>query len=353
MSPAMKPRLRLAVIGCGKVAQNVHLPALARSSRCELVAVCDASREVAEGVGRRYAVDHIYDDVGDVLANDSVDAVIVAVGDPQHLTVTTQALEAGKHVLVEKPLGVSAAECRPLRDVVARTGKTLQVGVMKRHDPGVAYAKRAIQELGPLVSFSLWYRASADRYVDENAVFLPVFRDSQYRRPAYKLDRQPYYLATHGAHVFDMVRFVLARPVSVQAALAVHNETYSWHALLRLEDGTVGDVELTVYVESDWSEGFDVFGERGSVSVRMPNPFFLRPSVVRVFNGGTASWHEPIFPDGDPYLRQLDSFAASVLDGAPVTADVNDGIAALELIEAVAASVSAGGTSVDLEPARG
>ncbi len=352
MSLAIQPQLRLAVIGCGKVAQNVHLPALARGSRCKLVAVCDASREVAEGVGRRYGVDRIYADVSDVLADDEVDAVLVAVGDPQHVTVTTEALEAGKHVLVEKPLGVSAEECRPLRGVVARTGKTLQIGVMKRHDPGIAYARRAIQEIGPLVSFSLWYRASADRYVDETAVFLPVLRDSQYRRPAYKLDRKPYYLATHGAHVFDLVRFVLGPPVTIQTTLAVRNDTYSWHGLLRLEDGTLGDVELTVYVESDWSEGFDVFGERGSVSVRTGNPFFLRPSAVRVFESATASWHKPTFPDGDPYLRQLDSFAASVLDGAPVAADVSDGIAALELIEAVAASVDAGGAPVHLVSTR-
>lgn len=343
------PPLRLAVIGCGKVAQNVHLPALAKGSRCELVAVCDASREVAEAVGRRYAIDRVYDDVGDVLADDEVDAVLVAVGDPQHVAVTTRALEAGKHVLVEKPLGISAAECRPLRDVVLRTGRTLQVGVMKRHDPGLAYAKDAIANLGPLVSFSLWYRASADRYVDESSGFLPVLRDENYRRPPYKLDHQRYYLATHGAHLFDLVRFLLARPLNVQAALHVQEETYSWHALIRLEGGTVGDVELTVYVASDWSEGCDVFGERGRVSVRTPNPFYLRPSVVRVFDGSNAGWHQPTFESGDPYLRQLDAFAASVLDGAPIVADVNDGIAALELIEATSASVDAGGIQIDVD----
>ena len=342
--------LRIAVIGSGKVAQNVHLPALAKSARCRLVAICDASREVAEGVGRRYGIDRVYEAVDAVLVDELVDAVLVAVGDPLHVTVATQALEAGKHVLVEKPLGMTAAECRPLRDLVRRTGLVLQVGVMKRHDPGLESARHAIRDLiGRPVSFSIWYRAAADRFVDETSVFLPVLRDSAYTRPAYKLDRQPYYLATHGAHLFDLVRYLVGEPQTVQAVLGTRGDAYSWQGVLRLADGTVGHFELTVYVESEWSEGLEVFGEHGSVSVATPNPFYLRPSRVRVFQAETRAWREPIFDDGDPYLRQLDAFAASVLDGAPVRADVDDGIAALELIEAIAASAASGGAAVRVE----
>lgn len=343
-------RLRIAVIGCGKVSQNVHLPALAKSSRCQLVAVCDSSRAVGAAVGERYSIDRVYEEVDAVLADGTVDAVLIAVGDPFHVQVVTEALEAGKHVLVEKPLGMSAAECRPLRELLARSGLQLQVGVMKRHDPGIEYARQAVRELiGPVISFGFWYRASADDYVDEASVFLPVVRDPEYQRPTYKLEKQPYYLATHGAHLFDMVRFVVGEPQTVQAVLGVNGATYSWLGLLRLDGGAVGHFDLTVYVESDWSEGFDVFGERGSVSVRSPNPFFLRPSRVRVFRAGSRTWQTPLFGEGDPYLRQFDAFAASVLEGAPVSADINDGIAALELIEAVAASAASEGARVEIE----
>jgi predicted dehydrogenase len=347
-NPQNPRRLRIAVVGCGKVAQNVHLPALAMSRRCELVAVCDSSRVVADGLGRQYGLETVYYDVDDVLADVTIEALIVAVGDPEHVAVATRALEAGKDVLVEKPLGTSAAECHPLRQVVERTSRILQVGVMKRHDPGVEYARAAIGELGKVQSFALWYRASDDRFVDENSIFLPVLRDPQYVRPTYKLERQAYYLATHGSHVFDMVRYVVGDPISVQAVLHVGDGTYSWHGMLRLANGAVGNVELTVYVEGEWAEGFDVYGDRGSVAVRTPNPFFLRPSRVRVFDGATPRTHEPVFTEGNPYLRQLDAFASSVLDGAPVVAGVDDGIAALDLIEATAASAADGGRTVDL-----
>lgn len=348
MTRADTGKLRIGVIGCGKVAQNIHLPALQLASRCELVAVCDASTFVAEAVGRRYGIERVYQDVVGVLDDEAVDAVIVSVGDPDHVGVATRALDARKHVLVEKPLGASVAECLPLRDAVARSGKVLQVGVMKRHDPGVVFAKEAIAELGRISSFSLWYRASADRYVDERTVFLPVIRDPDYRRPPYKLDRRPYYLATHGAHVFDLVRFLMGPARTVQTQLYIRDDVYSWHSLVRLADGVVGSVELTVYVESDWSEGLDVFGTNGSVSVRTPNPFFLQPSAVRVFDGASDSWRQPSFAAGNAYLRQLESFAASVLDGTPVAATVDDGIAALELIEGAAASTEAGGVPVEL-----
>ena len=348
MNPEAARRLRIGIIGCGKVSQTMHLPALAKSSRCELTAVCDVSRDVAEGVAHRYRVERVYTTVDDILRDEAVEAMLVAVGDPLHVPVALQALAAGKHVLVEKPLGVAAAECLPLRAEVARSGRVLQVGVMKRSDPGLAYARRAIQEVGDLLSFGIWYRASADPYVDEASVFLPVIRDRAYARPAYKLDRQPYYLATHGAHLFDNVRYLIGDPVSVQADLAVHGGTYAWHGLLRLAQGALGQFDLAVYVESDWSEGLAVYGERGSVHVSTPNPFYLRPSRVRVFDAGRGEWHEPLFPDGDSYLGQLDAFAASVLDGAPVVATVDDGIAALELIEAVSASAAASGTRIDV-----
>lgn len=343
--------VNVAVIGCGKVAQNMHLPALSKSSRCRLVAVCDESRYVAEAVGGRYAIERIYTSAERALADELVDAVIIAVGDPLHVQIAAQALEAGKHVLVEKPLGSNAAECRPLQELVSDSGLVLQVGVMKRHDPGLEYAGRAVHgSIGRVTSFGVWYHACADRYVDESSIFLPVIRDPAYTRPTYKLDLQPYYLATHGAHLFDTIRYVVGPPHTVQALLGKVGETYSWHGLLRMHSGAVGHFGLTVYTEGDWSEGLNVFGDAGSVTVRSPNPFFLRPSEVRVFDAGSSSWHTPLFEAGDAYLRQIDAFAESILNGAAVVADVVDGIAALETIEAVTRSVDAGGAEVAIKP---
>lgn len=339
--------LRLAVIGAGKVVQNLHLPAIAKSTRCSLVAVCDASSHVAERVADRYGVTRVYQSVREVLGDDTVEAVLIAVGDPLHIETAMMALEAGKHVLVEKPLGTSVAQCLPLRDKVRETGLKLQVGMMKRHDPGVEYAKDAVQHrIGPVESFSARYVASIDDLVDEDSIFLPVIRDPAYQRPDYKLNLQPYYLAGHGVHLFDQIRFVIGDPVWVQARLGRRGDTHSWHGLLGLASGAVGDFELTVYAQTDWSEGLRVFGSEGSVVVETPNPFFLRPSEVRLFESTEPGWRTQRFSEGDFYLRQLEAFAASVLEGKPIGADVQAGIAALEIVEAVARSVAQNGGEV-------
>ena len=75
MTEADRRRLRVGVIGCGKVAQNIHLPALQMASRCELVALCDASSFVAEAVGRRYGIEHVYSDVSAILDDVVVDGM--------------------------------------------------------------------------------------------------------------------------------------------------------------------------------------------------------------------------------------------------------------------------------------
>ena len=244
------------MIGCGKVSQNVHLPALAKSSRCRLVAVCDTSSEVASAVGRRYAVTGVYEKVDDLLADENVEAVLVAVGDPDHVQVALKALRAGRHVLVEKPLGMSVSECLPLCDAIQETGLKLQVGVMKRHDAGFEFARDSIRDqIGPILSFSAWYRASVDELVDESSLFLPVVRDPGWRRPGYKLDREHYRLTAHGAHLFDGIRWLLGVPSVVHAMHAGRDGNDSWHGLLRLESGAIGHFELTVYIASEWSEG--------------------------------------------------------------------------------------------------
>ncbi len=155
----MSDPVRLALVGCGRIAQVAHLPAVEKAEGVELVAVCDPSGAVARSVARRYGVAAAYTDQGSVWADGSVEAVIITAPDRFHHGLATEALRAGRHVLVEKPLAASVPEAEDLVGLVDRTGLTLQVGAMKRHDQGVQYARRFIAErLGGARSFSAWYR---------------------------------------------------------------------------------------------------------------------------------------------------------------------------------------------------
>lgn len=106
--------------------------------------------------------------------------------------------------------------------------------------------------------------------------------------------------------------------------------------------------EVCANVHSDYSEGFEIYGERGHASIRSYFPFFRRPSAVRVFLEEDTAWRSPEFGASDAYQRQVESFAAAVRDGTGTDPSAEDGVQALRLIEAVAASAAEDGAEVAL-----
>jgi predicted dehydrogenase len=341
--------VRIGLVGAGRIAQAAHLPALARADGATLVAVCDASAALARGVAARYGVP-AYTSAGEMLARPDVDAVLVAVPDRLHLPLAAEALRAGKHVLVEKPLAGTPGDAGELADLAARSGLVLQVGAMKRHDPGVEHAAEAIRtRIGRVTSASIWYRVmSALRPPTEATLFPALVVDPEVRRAeaAYKADRERYLLTTHGAHVLDGLRYLLGQPNDVAARMAVVGEDHTWHVLAGLRDGGLAHVEITANVHAEWSEGADVYGERGYVRLRTHFPFTLRASDVEVYDEAAGRSTRAVFGDSNAYERQLEAFARSVRDGLPASPDAADGLAAVLLIQAVAESVARGGARV-------
>jgi predicted dehydrogenase len=314
------------------------------------VAVCDASPTLVERVAGHYEVPGFVD-VRQFL-REELDAVLVATPDRSHLALATTALRAGKHVLVEKPLADNAAGAEELAELAADSGLKLQVGAMKRHDPGIEYAKRSLPRIGPVITAQAWYRVMAAlRPPTEATLFPKTIVDEAVREveATYKADRERYLLNTHGAHVFDGVRHLIGEVASVRAEVAHVGKDFSWHGTGRLaESGGLASFEISANVHAEWAEGFDIYGESGHLSVRSFFPFFRRASEVALFIEGEATTISPSFGDTDPYERQLEAFARAILDGGPVSPSAADGVAAVRFIEAVRASAGGGGKEVRL-----
>ena len=137
--------VRVGLLGAGRIAQSAHLPAIAHAPSVRLIGLFDPSDHLRETVARRYEV--VAYPTANVLFDDpSIEAVIVAVPDRFHASATLEALRAGKHVLVEKPLASTVAEAEAVVEASRRSGGIVQVGSMKRHDPGVRFAARAVHE---------------------------------------------------------------------------------------------------------------------------------------------------------------------------------------------------------------
>ncbi len=145
------PPIGLGIVGCGAVSQIIHLPALAQlPDRFRVAALCDVSRKTLDGVGDQWNVAARSTDYRALLARPDVAAVLVATPHAHHAEIAIAAMEAGKHVLVEKPMCIAPAEADRLIATQARTGVTAQVGYMRRYAPALEEARKLLPPLSEL-----------------------------------------------------------------------------------------------------------------------------------------------------------------------------------------------------------
>lgn len=339
-------RLRIGVLGCGPIAQAAHFEACRKARNAELYAICDLADDLVAKMAAVHEPRRTYTSYDAMLADPDVEAIIVAVADQFHVQAALQALDAGKHVLVEKPLGVNVEEVEALRARVRDTGLVLQVGTMKRFDPGIAFAKRFIgEEMGQLLALKAWYCDSTHRYAMTDTLQPLMVASAQAKRPAGnpKADKRRYYLLGHGSHLVDTARFLGGEIVAVRSRLAEKFGAYCWFVETEFADGALGHLDLTIAVRMDWHEGFQVYGEHGSVVGKTYNPWYLRASDVECFSERDGQYHRVLGADAHFYKLQVEGLAETVLDGAPMRgADVDEGVAAVRALVAVARSVESG-----------
>ena len=99
--------LKVGLVGCGFIAQSAHIPSLLKCRGAELVAVCDRNEELASSVTTRFKVNKHYADLGDMLSKERLDMVEICTSINTHAPLCIQAMEAGCHVLVEKPIALT------------------------------------------------------------------------------------------------------------------------------------------------------------------------------------------------------------------------------------------------------
>ena len=146
----MEEPLRVGVVGCGGIAQMMHLPTLAeRPDLFTIAGLADIEQDVLDAVGARYHVDRRVTDFRQLLAAPDIDAIAVFASGG-HRKFVVPALEAGKHVFVEKPLGFNVAEAEEIAAVARRSGRVLMVGYHKRFDPAYQRAREEVQKLKAL-----------------------------------------------------------------------------------------------------------------------------------------------------------------------------------------------------------
>ncbi|MBW9052390.1 Gfo/Idh/MocA family protein [Rhizobium mesosinicum] len=346
MPAKQERRLRVGVLGAGQIAQAAHFEACTKAANADLYAICDVADDLRERMVITHGAQKSYNDYDKMLADPDLDAVIIATADAFHVPASIRALEAGKHVLCEKPVGVTVEECVELKAAVEKSGKTFQVGHMKRFDAGLQAAKSFIRDgMGDLIALKAWYCDNTHRYPMTDAVQPLIVTSAHAKRPSTnpKADLRRYYMLAHGCHLIDTARYFAGDIVSVNARLSERSGIWCWFVDVEFASGTLGHLDLTVQVRMDWHEGFQIYGKNGSILGKTYNPWYYKSSEVDIFREADGATHRVLGADGHFYRRQVEGFARTILDGAPMEgADITDGLASVQAMVAIARSAESG-----------
>ncbi|MFO1539504.1 MAG: Gfo/Idh/MocA family protein, partial [Chloroflexota bacterium] len=365
-------RLRVGVIGCGLIAQVVHLPNLARlADRFSVDHVCDLSPTVARTVAERLGAGvRASTDWRDVVADPSLDAVIVLTPGA-HGPIASGALAAGRHVLSEKPLVVTQAEAEALGALAATQGKVLQVGYMKLFDPGIARARALLPEIGTLRLVRITVRHPSDERQTDH---FPLVRGRDADREviaaaeAYERERELDALGVVPAGIGELYRGVflgsvvhelsamrglgLELPTAFRSARAwpfdpqaTGTEPPSIVALADLPGGALLDLAwLWVPGFPEYDETIELIGTTGSIVLRMPQPYgpqVAAPIVATLQDGPLARRVELASDRDSGFLEELRAFHATVTAGAPNRSDAEGARRDTAALQALAAALAA------------
>ena len=234
----MAERVRIGVIGCGAIAKHLHVPDYHVCPEAEIVALCDILPEKAEALAGQFAPGaKIYSDYRDLLKDKNVDAVSVCLPNVLHGPVTIDAVNAGKHVLVEKPMATSVAEAHAMMDAAKAAGVQLLVNQAQRRFGPHRKAKEVLDSgiMGEVLYVTAMFGHSGPENWSPTGKWF--FDKKQARFGA---------MADLGVHKADLIRFLTGKEVTEIAAFYDRlDKPYgdvedNFAACLRLEGGAMG-----------------------------------------------------------------------------------------------------------------
>ncbi|MFC5699680.1 Gfo/Idh/MocA family protein [Cohnella faecalis] len=344
--------LRIGVIGTGSISE-LHLNAYSANPSASLVAVCDINGQRASDVAAKYGAGKIYTDYREMLADPNIDAVSVCTWNNTHAPISIAALDAGKHVLVEKPLCRTVEEALAIEQAVRRSSKLLQVGFVRRYDPNVAMLRRFIDdgEFGKLY----FAKASTIRRLGNPGGW---FSDTERSGGGPLIDI--------GVHIIDLCWYLMGRPKATtvsantyrQLGNRAHIENLSFYkaadydaskntvedlanAIIRFENGAslMVDVSFTLHAKKDESV-VRLYGDKGG--------FEIDPEIAIVTEKHNTILN--IEPQTDysrlniqaAFQNEIDHFVRCALTGETPISPVEDGVAIMRILRSIYESAEKG-----------
>ena len=335
-------KLGIGVLGAGQIAQAAHFESCTKGYNTELIAICDVSEDLCNRMAITHGAKKTFKDYEKMISDPEVDAIIIAVADALHIPMSIKALQAGKHVLCEKPIGLSLDESLKLKDIINKSKKVFQIGHMKRFDMGIQAAKNFIEnEIEEIFALKAWYCDSTYRYAVTDAVQPLIIKSKNSLKNSIdpKKNLKKYYMLAHGSHLIDLANYLVGEIVAVRARLS-KKKIMCWFIDIEFANGSLGHLDLTIAVRMDWHEGFQVYGKNGSILGKIYNPWLYKTSDVDIFREKESTTFRVLGEDGHFYRRQLESFADAILNDSEIKgATIDDGISNIKTMIAIEKSI--------------
>jgi predicted dehydrogenase len=312
--------LRIGILGAARIAPAALVKPASSSSEVDVVAVAARSLERAQTFATRHGIPRAHSSYEALLADPDVDAVYNPLPNGLHGRWTRAALEAGKHVLCEKPFTANAAEAREIARLAEASDRVVMEAFHYRYHPLALRVEEIVAsgELGTL-----------ERVETALSFPLPKFSDIRYDYAlagGATMDAGCY--AVHMARTFGGGE--TPSVVSASAKLRSSRVDRAMTAELKFPSGHTGRVECSLWSSSVLKISAKVIGSRGSIRVFNPlMPQAYHRFAVRI--GGERRTEK--FPRRATYAYQLDAFAAAVLRGEPVKTSPADAIETMTVID--------------------
>lgn len=316
-----------AILGCGSIAKT-HIRALAQVQNAKLYAVCDKSPERVQAAAEQTGAIP-YTDMDEMLADKEVDAVIILTASGMHADMGMRAANAGKHVIVEKPIDISVEKVRRLIEICDKNGVTLSCIFQHRYDEDTIALKKAVEEgrLGRIDAgccHTKWYRGQA--YYDE-----VDWRGTK------KYDGGGA-LMNQGIHQLDYFQYVMGEVDEVFAYCATRaHERIDVEdlcmATLKFKNGALGILEASTVATPGFYTRIDINGSKGTV--------ILQNNTIQQWKVEGEEERQGTFTEL-PHRLQLQEITDSILAGRPSLVNGREAVKVLCLVEAIYRSAESG-----------
>ncbi|MEQ4207400.1 Gfo/Idh/MocA family oxidoreductase [Actinopolymorpha sp. B9G3] len=345
-------QVKIGVVGTGGIA-GCHLKAYQGNPRAELLAVCDINADRATAVAKHWGADRSYSDPADLFADPDVDAVSICTWNNTHAELAAAAVEAGKHVLVEKPMTRTYAEAQKLEDVVNAHDRILQVGFVRRHSANCRVLKSFIDagDLGDIY----YAKASCTRRAGNPGGW---FADKAISGGGPLIDI--------GVHVIDLCWYLMGTPrvtsVSANTYEKLGNRSNittlpRWqvadydptknnvedmaNALIRFDNGAslIMDTSFSLHAPDD-SLAVSVYGDKGGADLepKLQIASEKHETILKV----TPQIGFDSFDLDDGFSHEIENFVAACLGEAESIAPVWQGAEMMKILDGVYTSAAQG-----------